>query len=317
LEIVDMKAVRVHRFGGPEVMLYEDIARPIPASDEVLVRIEAAGVGPWDAWIRSGRSALPQPLPLTLGSDLAGVVEDVGNSVTEFRSGHIVYGVTNSQFTGAYAQYAVAKASMLAEKPSTLNFIEAASLPVISMTAWQMLFDYATIQPRQRVLILGAAGSVGSIAVQLARQHDAYTIAGISSDDAERMMRLGADQVVDTRHSQLTDLPPVDAVIDAAGGDRQRQAMTRLKRGGYIISSVSAPDPQLLKQQDARGSFFLVKTTTRGLRQIANLIDRGVLSTRVGSVLPLEQAQIAHQMLDGIKPYARGKIVLTVTRNNP
>jgi NADPH:quinone reductase-like Zn-dependent oxidoreductase len=158
---------------------------------------------------------------------------------------------------------------------------------------------------------------VGSIAVQLARQHDAYTIAGISSDDAERMMRLGADQVVDTRHSQLTDLPPVDAVIDAAGGDRQRQAMTRLKRGGYIISSVSAPDPQLLKQQDARGSFFLVKTTTRGLRQIANLIDRGVLSTRVGSVLPLEQAQIAHQMLDGIKPYARGKIVLTVTRNNP
>jgi NADPH:quinone reductase-like Zn-dependent oxidoreductase len=123
-----MKAVRVHRFGGPEVMAYEDIARPIPASDEVLVRIEAVGVGPWDAWIRAGRSALPQPLPLTLGSDLAGVVEDVGHEVTDFHSGTEVYGVTNSQFTGAYAQFAVAKAAMLAGKPKSLSFVEAASL---------------------------------------------------------------------------------------------------------------------------------------------------------------------------------------------
>jgi NADPH:quinone reductase-like Zn-dependent oxidoreductase len=312
-----MKAVRVHRYGGPEVMLFEDVARPIPASHEVLVRIEAIGVGPWDAWIRAGRSALPQPLPLTLGSDLAGIVEEVGSGVSEFRSGDEVYGVTNPRFTGAYAEYAVAMAAMLAKKPLTLNFVETASLPVIAMTAWQMLFDYAKILPGQRVLILGASGSVGSIAVQLAHRHKAYTIAIISSDDAERLKRLGADQVVDLRHSQMTDLMPVDAVIDAAGGDKQRQAITRLKRGGYIVSSVSAPDPQLLKHQDAQGRFFLVNTTTRGLQQIADLIDGGLLSTRVGSVLPLDQAQIAHQMLDGNKPYARGKIVLTVTRNHP
>jgi NADPH:quinone reductase-like Zn-dependent oxidoreductase len=307
-----MKAIRVYRFGGPEVMLYEDIARPIPAADEALVRIEAAGVGPWDAWIRSGHSALPQPLPLTLGSDLAGVIEEAGSAVSDLPLGAEVYGVTNSQFTGAYAQYAVAKAAMLSEKPSTLSFIEAASLPVIAMTAWQMLFDYAKIQPGQRVLILGASGSVGSIAVQLAHRHQAHTIAGISADDAERLTQLGADQVVDV--SQMTGLGAVDAIIDAAGGDTQRQAMTRLKQGGYIVSSVSAPDPELLKKHDASGGFFLVKTTTRVLRQIADLVDQGALAARVGTILPLDQAQLAHQMLDGTRPYPRGKIVLAVTR---
>jgi NADPH:quinone reductase-like Zn-dependent oxidoreductase len=311
-----MKAVRVHRFGGPEVMAYEDIARPIPASDEVLVRIEAAGVGPWDAWIRAGRSALPQPLPLTLGSDLAGVVEDVGHEVTDFHSGTEVYGVTNSRFTGAYAQFAVAKATMLAGKPKSLSFVEAASLPVIAVTAWQMLFDYAKILPGQRVLILGASGSVGSMAVQLAHRHQAYTIAAISSDDADRLLHLGADEVLDLRDGPRADaLLPIDAVIDAAGGDKQRQAIAMLKPGGFIVSSVSPPDPLLLKQQGVRGTFFVVKATTHGLRQIADLVDRGALLARVGTVLPLSDAQLAHQMLDGIKPYVRGKIVLTVNRN--
>ena len=309
-----MKAVRVHRFGGPEVMVYEDIDRPALAPDELLVRIEAAGVGPWDAWIRAGRSALPQPLPLTLGSDIAGVIEEVGNEVSGLDSGIEVYGVVNSQFTGGYAQYAAAKAAMIAPKPSTLNFIEAASMPVVAVTAWQMLFDYAKIQPEQRVLILGASGSVGSLAVQLAHQHQAYTIAVASPDDAERLMHLGAHIVLDL-HDQAATVSAVDAVIDAAGGEQQRRGIALLKRGGYIVSSVSAPDLQLLKERGAHGTFFLVNTTTHDLQQIAELIDRGALIARVGTVLSLSEAQIAHQMLDGTKPYARGKIVLIVPKN--
>jgi NADPH:quinone reductase-like Zn-dependent oxidoreductase len=308
-----MKAVRVHRFGGPEVMLYEDIVRPIPAADELLVRIEAAGVGPWDAWIRAGHSALPQPLPLTLGSDIAGVIEAVGESVTGFHPGMEVYGVTNTQFTGGYAQYAAAKAAMVAKKPATSSFVEAAALPVVALTAWQMLFDCANIQPGQRVLILGASGSVGCIAVQLAHRHRAHTIAAVSSDDAERLRRLGADEVIDRRDPQAFAVAAVDAVIDAAGGIEQTRAISLLKRGGYLISCVSAPDPDLLKQCGAQGAFFLVKTTTPGLQQIAELIDRGALCLRVGTVLPMADAQLAHQMLDGIRPYARGKIVLKVT----
>src|SRR5580698_7642798 len=185
-----MKAVRVHRFGSPEVMVYEDVDRPGLAPDELLVRIEAAGVGPWDAWIRSGHSALPQPLPLTLGSDLAGVVEFVGSSVVGLQAGDEVYGVTNPQFTGAYAQWAVASASMITRKPKTLSFIEAASVPVIGVTAWQMLFDHARIAPGQRILVLGASGNVGSMAVQLAHQHGAYTISAITSDEAARTRQL-------------------------------------------------------------------------------------------------------------------------------
>lgn len=309
-----MKAVRVHRFGGPEVMVYEDVDRPGLAPDELLVRIEAAGVGPWDAWIRAGHSALPQPLPLTLGSDIAGVIEEVGNEVSGFDSGTEVYGVVNSQFTGGYAQYAAAKASMIAPKPSTLNFIEAASMPVVAITAWQMLFDYANIQPAQRVLVLGASGSVGSLAVQLAHQYRAYTIAGASPDDAERLMHLGADEVLDL-HDQTATVSAVDAVIDAAGGEQQRRGIALLKRHGCIVSSVSAPDPQMLKERHAHGTFFLVNTTTHGLQQIAELIDRGSLIARVGTVLPLSEAQCAHQILDGTKPYVRGKIVLIVPKD--
>jgi NADPH:quinone reductase-like Zn-dependent oxidoreductase len=311
-----MKAVRVHRFGGPEVIACEDIARPVPAADEVLVRIEAAGVGPWDGWIRAGRSALPQPLPLTLGSDFCGMVEEVGREVTGVGVNAHVYGVTNPQFTGAYADFAVAKAAMLAEKPKRLDSVASASLPVIAATAWQMLFDYAKIRPRQRVLILGASGNVGSLAVQLAHRHGAYVIAATAFDDAARLSDLGADEVLDLRGGAgIPGLPPVDAVIDAAGGDPQRQAIQRLNRGGYIVSSVSAPGRSLLDGQGVSGTFFLVNTTTPLLRQIANVVDEGKLAVRVGTVLPLSEARLAHQMLDGSKPYAHGKIVLTIDRN--
>jgi NADPH:quinone reductase-like Zn-dependent oxidoreductase len=250
-----------------------------------------------------------------LGSDIAGVIEEVGHAVSGFQSGMEVYGVTNPQFTGAYAQYAVAKAAMVATKPHTLSFVEAASLPVVAITAWQMLFDYAKIQPGQRILILGASGSVGSIAVELAHRHGSYTIAAAPSDDGRRLMQLGADQVVNLRESTTSAFPAVDAVIDAAGGDQQRRGMAMLKRGGYIVSSVSAPDPALMEQRDAHGRFFLVQTTTHGLQQIAELIDRGALTTRVGTVMPLSEAKVAHQMLDGTKPYVRGKIVLLVGGN--
>jgi NADPH:quinone reductase-like Zn-dependent oxidoreductase len=308
-----MKAVRVHQFGGPEVLRYEDLPTPVPGSDEVLVRIAAAGVGPWDAWIRSGHSDLPQPLPLTLGSDLAGVVESVGGSVVDWRAGDKIYGVTNPRFTGAYAQWAVASAAMIARKPRRLTFIEAASVPVVAVTAWQMLFEHAKMHSGQRILVLGASGNVGSMAVQLAHQHGAHTIAAIASDDAARMRQLGADEVLDLRNAgQVQGLGLVDAVIDAAGGESQRMAITKLRRQGLLISAVSAPDAALLAAQGAAGSFILVRTTTECLQQLATLIDAGKLAIRVGEVLPLDQAKTAHEMLDGLRTYARGKIVLTM-----
>jgi len=160
-----MMAWRVHEFGPPEIMQFERVSVPKPGPGEVLVRVHAAGVGPWDGWIRAGRSALPQPLPLTLGSDLSGDIRAVGPDVSDLRVGDQVYGVTNPRFIGAYAEYALAWAAMIARKPTSLSYIKAASVPVIAVTAWQGLFDQAQLKAGQSVLIHGGAGNVGAYAV--------------------------------------------------------------------------------------------------------------------------------------------------------
>jgi NADPH:quinone reductase-like Zn-dependent oxidoreductase len=157
-----MMAWRVHEFGPPNVMRFEQVLRPTPGPSEVLVKVEAAGVGPWDGWIRAGKSALPQPLPLTLGSDLSGEIVAVGPGVSDLRVGDQVYGVTNPQFIGAYAEYALASAAMVSRKPTSLTHIDAASVPVIAVTAWQALFDQAQLKAGQTVVIHGAAGNVGA-----------------------------------------------------------------------------------------------------------------------------------------------------------
>ena len=166
----DMRAARIHRFGPPDVIVLDDLARPAPDPDQVLIRVAAAGVGPWDALIREQKSAVKVALPLTLGADLSGIVEETGDPVSHLKPGDRVYGATNPQFIGAYAGYALASASMIAKMPVSLSFDEAASAPVVAVTAWQMLFDYAKAQPGQSVLIQGAGGNVGAYAVQLARQ---------------------------------------------------------------------------------------------------------------------------------------------------
>ena len=197
-----MMAWRVHEFGPPNVMRFERVPRPDPGPSEVLVKVEAAGVGPWDGWIRAGKSALPQPLPLTLGSDLSGEIVAVGLGVSELRVGDQVYGVTNSQFTGGYAEYALASAAMISKKPTSLTYIEAASVPVIAVTAWQALFDQAQLKAGQKVLIHGAAGNVGAYAVQLACHAGMQIIATAAADDIPLVRDLGANTAVDfqTQH---------------------------------------------------------------------------------------------------------------------
>src|SRR6188768_663228 len=157
-----MKACRIHRFGAPEVISFEDVECPEPGENEVLVRVRAAGVGPWDSWVRSGQSVLPQPLPLTLGADLSGTVAAIGTGVRGFQLGQAVFGVTNARFTGACAEYAVANAGMLASKPRTVTDLEAASMPVVAVTALQMLLSHARLREGQRILIHGVGGSVGA-----------------------------------------------------------------------------------------------------------------------------------------------------------
>src|SRR5579862_8797662 len=265
-----MKAGRIHYFGPPNAIVIDEIACPRPREGELVVRVAAAGVGPWDALLREGKSVVQPSLPTILGADLAGIVDSVGTGVIQFKPGDEVFGVTNKQFCGAYAEYAVASAQMVAARPRSLSFVEAASVPVVAVTAYQMLFDYAQTKAGQAVLIHGAAGNVGAYAVQLAKQAELHVLATAGPTDLEYVRSLGADMVVNYKTIKFEDVvPPVDAVLDTVGGETQHRSFRVLKPGGILVSSVSPP-PQTAV---FRSVFFLVDVTATRLTKLARLFD--------------------------------------------
>ncbi|HEY2474359.1 MAG TPA: NADP-dependent oxidoreductase, partial [Candidatus Cybelea sp.] len=269
-----MKAIVVHRYGGPEVLQLEDVPIPQAGPGQLLVRVCAAGVGPWDALIRTGSSGLPQKLPLTPGSDIAGIVESTGEEI---------YGVTNPSFTGGYAQYALASIDSVASKPASLSFVEAASVPVVAVTAWQMLFDRAKVEKGQTVLVQGAAGNVGAYAVQLARWAGARVIAVAAASDSTYLHTLGAEKEIDFRTQRFEDeVSGVDAVIDTVGGETQTCSFSVLRRGGVLVSSVSPPSQELAERYGVHVEYFIVAVPRAQLERIAQLFDEGKLKTDVG-----------------------------------
>ena len=237
----------------------------------------------------------------------------VGPGVSDLCVGDQVYGVTNPQFIGAYAEYALASAAMVSRKPTSLTYIEAASVPVIAVTAWQALFDQAQLKAGQTVLIHGAAGNVGAYAVQLARRAGMRTIATAAADDIPFVRNLGANTVIDYRTQRFEEeVRDADAVIDLVGGETQERSFQVLRPGGKLISAVSRPDQHLAQSHGVEAAFFLVNVTSQYLAEIASLIDGGELRTRVGAVLPLADAREAHFMLERVRPRPKGKIVLAV-----
>jgi NADPH:quinone reductase-like Zn-dependent oxidoreductase len=306
-----MQAIRVHNFGDVDALVVEEVPRPKAGGNEVLLRVMAAGVGPWDAWIRAGRSVVNQPLPLTLGSDVAGVVEEVGPGVNHLKPGDAVFGSTNEKFTGGYADYAVASTMRLAKMPPRLGFVDAASVPVVACTAWEMVFEHGMVDATKRVLVHGAAGNVGAYVVQMAARRAMEVVATASADDVPFVKSLGAHRVIDAQRTRFEDhVSDVDVVLDLVGGDRQERSFAVLKRGGVLVSAVSNPDQQRAAERGVTAFFFLVDVTSARLGKIAELIEAGELMTNVGEVLPLSEARLAHEMLAG-KPHKRGKIVLT------
>lgn len=302
----DMKAIVVHAFGGPEVLTVVTLPVPRCGPNEVLVRVHAAGVGPWDAWIRGGSSAVPQPLPLVPGSDVSGNVEQVGELVEGFTPGDAVFGATNSHFTNGYAQFVPCDSGMIARKPVLLSHVEAASVPVIAVTAWQMLFEHADLYEGQRVLVHGGAGNVGRYAVQFAVSAGVHVQVTPSGRENAWLEELGVHQIASLSEPQ----PHFDAAIDLVGGDTQRQLFGWLREGGTLVSAVSEPDPEMTAAHRVDARFILVHVNTEELEMIAQLFDRRAIRPWVGEVLPLAEARTAHKMLAGICDHREGKIVL-------
>lgn len=308
-----MKAIRVHNYGPPSALVEEEVPEPTPGEVDVLLQVFASGVGPWDALLRTGADRTTfGDLPLIPGSDVAGVVEAVGSGVRDLRQGDRVYGSTNPQFTGGYAEYCDAAAGMLAPMPRSLDFIHAAAVPVVAVEALQMLFEYGRLTAGETVLVHGAAGSVGSCVVQLAHEAGATVIGTASGADVARVRELGADLVIDYRAERFEDLAAnVDLVVDTVGGETQTRSFSVLRSGGRLVSSVSQPDQEEAARRGVSASFFIVQVSRERLTSISERIDAGRLSVEVGEVLSLAEARRAHEMLEGA-PHRRGKIVLRI-----
>jgi NADPH:quinone reductase-like Zn-dependent oxidoreductase len=307
-----MKAVQIHAYGGPEVLAYEETDLPQIAADEVLIRVHAAAINPVDWKIREGHldGFLHHKLPLILGWDVSGVVEAIGPEVTTFQVGDPVYSRPNIERNGAYAEYIAVKAAEVAHKPTSVDHVQAAAVPLAGITAWHALFESAQLAAGQRVLIHAAAGGVGSYAVQLAHWRGAEVIGTTSARNRDFLLGLGADQVIDYQTARFEDIEPVDVVFDTLGGEVQERSWQVLKPGGILVSVIAPPDQAQAEAHGCRSAFVFIQPRADWLSEMAQLIDSQQLKPIVETVLPLSQVAEAHRLSETGR--TRGKIVLQV-----
>jgi NADPH:quinone reductase-like Zn-dependent oxidoreductase len=311
----NMKAVRVHNYGGPEVLRFEDVPRPTPGAGELLIRVHAASVNPLDWKVRAGymKDYIPLPMPFIPGWDVSGVVEVVGSGVTKFKKGDEVYARPDviAHGYGAYAEYVVAKETETALKPKSIDHVHATTIPVGAVTAWRALFDTAGLKEGQKVLIHGAAGGVGSFAVQLAKWKGAHVIGTASTRNQAFLRDLGVDEPIDYEKTRFEDVvDDVDVVFDPIGGETQKRSWQTLKKGGILVSIVAPPSEEEAKKFGVRSAFLSVKGGSALLAELATLVDSGKIKPMVEKVLPLSEARQAHELNE--TGHARGKIVLKV-----
>lgn len=309
-----MKAVRIKRYGNEEVVELAEVERPQLGENQLLVNVRAAAVNPVDWKIRDGLGEMfgLKP-PLILGCEVAGTVEAVGSrgpsqSVGGFVAGDDVYGYLGAH-SGGYAEYVAAPASEFVRKPKHIDFDTAASVPVAALTAWQGIFDHGELASGQRILITGASGAVGSMAVQLAKNKGAYVIGTSSGRNEEFVRKLGADEFIDYKKAKFEEeVRSVDVVFDTVGGDTQERAFQTLKRGGVLVSTVSPPSAEKAKQFGVTVAMVAMMPKPDQLAEIDHLLERGKLNVRVATVLPLAEAKKAHQL--SASGHADGKIIL-------
>ncbi|MBI1182494.1 MAG: zinc-binding dehydrogenase [Alphaproteobacteria bacterium] len=305
-----MRALRIHEFGGPEVMRFDDVPVPQPADDELLLRVHAASVNPVDYKTREGKFGPvgEDQLPLTLGRDVSGTVEACGRRVEGFRPGDEAYAML-AHDRGAFAEYVILKEDEASPKPGGLGHVEAASVPLAALTAWQGLFDHGGLQAGQRVLIHGAAGGVGHFAVQFAREKGARVHVTVSERDVEFARRLGADEVIDYRSERFEDRArDMDLVFDLIAGDTQQRSWSVLKPGGTMVSTLGPPSEDEARAHHARGVGYMAEPNGGQLAAIGRMIEAGSVVPEIDATFPFDDARAAetHKQED----HVRGKVVL-------
>lgn len=308
-----MKAVRIHAYGGPEMLVYEDVPLPQPGRDEILIRVHAAAVNPVDWKIREGhlKGMLDSHLPLIMGWDVSGTVEAVGPEVVRFKVGDEVFSRPDIVRDGAYAEFIVIRENETALKPQSIDHLHAAAIPLAGLTACKSLFAAAELSAGQTILIHGAAGGVGTYAVQLAKWKGARVIATASERNHDYLRELGADEVIAYQNVRFEDkVRDVDVVFDTIGGETQTRSWSVVKQGGVLVSIVTPPSQEEAAAHGARGEFVFIQPDAAELAEIAKLVDSGKIRVMVEAVLPLAEARRAQELSQN--GHTRGKIVLKV-----
>ena len=323
-----MKAIRIHEFGGTEVLKLEETERPVPAPDEILIKVFASGINPVDCVVRNGGNDFLKSfitLPMTLGWDAAGIVEEVGSEVTDFKKGDEVYGVPNFPGTnGSYAEYCAAKGCQFAIKPKSISFNEASGVPLVGLVACNGLFELGKLQAGRRVFIQGASGGIGSLAVQMAKAEGAHVIGSASSGNQEFLKQIGADEVIDYKTQKFEELlHDIDLVFDASPlrDEAERLKCISILKDGGIFVSVNVDFPfsdevkKALAKKNATGELVAIQTNHRHwLNEMAKLIDEGKVKVTISKVYPLEQ--VAEAQKESEKFHTRGKLVLEIQKED-
>jgi NADPH:quinone reductase-like Zn-dependent oxidoreductase len=309
-----MNAVRIHEYGGPEVLVIEETEKPVAGDGEVLVRIRAAGVNPVDWKVRQGylQDFLSPRLPLVLGWDFAGTIEEVGPGVTSLQPGTAVYGHPVIGRDGTYAEFIALKADFVAPKPETLTFEEAAAVPLAALTAWQALFEVARLRTGQKILIHGAAGGVGHFAVQFARWCGAHVIGTASSRHHVFLNSIGIHELIDYPSTRFeAKVHDLDVVFDTMSGEVRSRSWQVLKKGGILVTTLG-PEPEDESRQgyEVRYQSIFVRPDGAQLGEIAALIDAGQVKPHLAAVLPLGEVRQAHALSE--EGHTQGKIVLRI-----
>jgi NADPH:quinone reductase-like Zn-dependent oxidoreductase len=309
----NMRAYRVRRFGGPEVLEREPVPVPQPGRDEVLVKVRAASVNPVDIKTREGRYPLirEDALPFTPGRDFAGVVARVGEGVSGWKPGQEVYAFVG-QGQGAFADYVLVKQSALARKPNTLDFPLACAVPLAALTAWQGLYEHGMLEPDERVLIHAGSGGVGHFAVQFARLTSAKVFATASGDGVEFVRSFGVEHVIDYKTQKFEDaVCDVDLVYDLVGGQTQERSWNVMRKGGRLVSTLNEPSQVRAGERGAEALRYTAHPDGKTLARIGELIDDGAVRVVVSAKYPFDELSAALAHLQ--RGHIHGKIVIDAT----
>ncbi|WP_370149284.1 NADP-dependent oxidoreductase [Exiguobacterium profundum] len=308
-----MKAAYIEQYGGSDEFKVGELEQPTIGADDVLIEVHAASVNPVDWKLREGylKEMLHFEMPLVIGWDVSGVIKEVGANVTELEVGDEVFSRPDIARQGTYAEYVAVDAHLVVKKPTSLNFEEAASLPLVAHTAWQVMFEVMDAKPGDRIFIGAGSGGVGTVAIQLAKAHGLYVVTSTSTPNVDWVKNLGADEVIDYKQQDPAEaVRDLDFVFDTMGGDGQGKLYRMLKENGMLVSISTPPNEEEAKQAKARAEYVFMQPTGERLKKIAEAVEKGELKPVIDRVFDLEDTKLAHDY--GEEGHAKGKIVIRV-----